>query len=141
MPSCVQLTRIGVARVEKRQGGQDGASLYMVHDFYALDGLELPRHYGAEASSSSSARHDVGTLRGVGSELLRCVVMAVWSWQRFRASLTARLYTCSQQFDRCVSAVQCYWSFRSTSSTAKSPKMQRADSRNDFAVLPGSPPI
>ncbi len=83
MPTCVQLTRIGVARVEKRQGGQDGASLYMVHDFYALDGLELPRHYGAEASSSSNARHDVGTLRGLGSELLRCVAIVILSLAAF----------------------------------------------------------
>jgi hypothetical protein len=37
-----RMSRIGVARVEKRQE-VDGASLYMVHDFYALTGLDNPR--------------------------------------------------------------------------------------------------
>ena len=38
----LRMSRIGVARVEKRQE-LDGASLYTVHDFYALTGLDKAR--------------------------------------------------------------------------------------------------
>jgi hypothetical protein len=44
------MSRIGVARVEKRQE-LDGASLYTVHDFYALTGVQKQREEEKEQSS------------------------------------------------------------------------------------------
>lgn len=104
-----QVSRIGVARVEKRHE-VDGALFYMVHDFYALNGLDAPRALqpGWDQTGSVAHRTPEATLR--------------------------------QQFDRCVSAIQCFWSFKSAVAynAAKSPKAQHRSLAEE--MLPGSPP-
>lgn len=53
------MSRIGVARVEKRQE-LDGASLYTVHDFYALTGLDKARNELSQVRSLQTNRnHEV----------------------------------------------------------------------------------
>jgi hypothetical protein len=107
-----KMSRIGVARVEKKRE-VDGASLYTVHDFYALTGLDNPR-------SLQSIYHE-------HNETLR-------NTKNLR-----------QQFDRCISAIQCVWS--SQVSGIKSPKLSHHNARNqgrnqeEAFLLSSSPPL
>ena len=106
-----KMSRIGVARVEKRMQ-IDGASLYRVHDFYPLNGLEYPR--SLQSTVSSSYNVDAETIRGVNKTL-------------------------RQQFDRCVSAIVCHWSYRALKGV-KSPKLSRRGNEEP-AMMSSSPPL
>jgi hypothetical protein len=74
------MSRIGVARVEKRQE-LDGASLYTVHDFYALTGMDKARNELSQVFS----------------------LLLFFFLSSHRPSKTGTL---RQQFDRCISAIQ-----------------------------------
>lgn len=93
-----KLSRIGIARVEKRQDAEGGGSFYMVHDFYALNGF----------SPNTSSSWQQETQPGSSSTL-------------------------RQQFDRCISALLCVWSFKPTN--VKSPKMSH---RGDDVASPSN---
>ncbi len=83
-----RMSRIGVARVEKRQE-QDGASLYVVHDFYALTGLDNARtlqggwHEQQQPASSLRQQFD------------RCVsaIQVVWCHNKNNAVKSPKLST------------------------------------------------
>ena len=102
-----KMSRIGVARVEKKQE-LEGATLYRIHDFYALNGLDPPL--------SLSTNWQAEQPHGQGMR---------------------------QQFDRCISAILCFWSYRFNHRYApeqsKSPKISRF--HEDLQMLSGSPPL
>ena len=84
-----KMSRIGLARVEKRQE-VDGNSLYMVHDFYALMGLDNPR---------SLTWHEQGGM--LRQQFDRCVsaVQVVWSHNKNNSVKSPKLSSIRQQDD------------------------------------------
>lgn len=90
----------------------------MVHDFYPLNGLDVPRQYAAGARPESG---------GELASFAHCALCLSLSFSLTRpGTMRSGDGVLRQQFDRCVSALVCQWSFPFAAS-ARSPKVARRD--------------